>query len=42
MTVTQPKYLIADLAVSGRIPSNSSVHFPENLVIRSIWVWQRP
>ena len=36
MSITQPEYLIADLAVNGRFPPNSSVRFPQSLVIRSI------
>ncbi len=42
VSITQPEYLIADLAVNGNLPPNSAVRFPESLVIRSIEVWQHP
>ena len=42
VSITQPEYLIADLAVNGTFPPNSSVQFPRSLVIRSIEVWQHP
>jgi len=42
VSITQPEYLIADLAVNGTFPPNSSVQFPQSLVIRSIEVWQHP
>ena len=42
LSITQPEYLIADLAVNGRLPPNSSVRFPQSLVISSIKVWQHP
>jgi beta-glucanase (GH16 family) len=42
VSITQPEYLIADLAVDGKLPPNSAVRFPESLVIRSIEVWQHP
>ena len=42
VSITQPEYLIADLAVNGKLPPNSSVRFPQSLVIRSIKVWQHP
>jgi beta-glucanase (GH16 family) len=42
VSITQPEYLIADLAVNGRFPPNSSDRFPQSLVIRSIRVWQHP
>ncbi len=42
VSITQPEYLIADLAVNGKLPPNSAVHFPQSLVIRSIKVWQHP
>ena len=42
VSITQPEYLIADLAVNGKFPPNSAVHFPQSLVIRSIQVWQHP
>jgi beta-glucanase (GH16 family) len=42
VSITQPEYLIADLAVDGKLPPNSAVRFPQSLVIRSIEVWQHP
>lgn len=42
LSITQPEYLIADLAVNGRVPPNSAVRFPQSLVIRSVEVWQHP
>ena len=42
VSITQPEYLIADLAVNGKLPPNSSVRFPQSLAIRSIQVWQHP
>jgi beta-glucanase (GH16 family) len=42
VSITQPEYLIADLAVNGRFPPNSADRFPQSLVIRSIRVWQHP
>jgi beta-glucanase (GH16 family) len=42
VSITQPEYLIADLAVDGKLPPNSVVRFPQSLVIRSIEVWQHP
>ncbi len=42
LSITQPEYLIADLAVNGKLPPNSAVRFPQSLVIRSIKVWQHP
>jgi beta-glucanase (GH16 family) len=42
VSITQPEYLIADLAVNGKLPPNSAVRFPQSLVIRSIKVWQHP
>ena len=42
VSITQPEYLIADLAVNGKFAPNSSVQFPQSLVIRSIDVWQHP
>ena len=42
VSITQPEYLIADLAVNGKLPPNSAVRFPQSLVIRSIQVWQHP
>jgi beta-glucanase (GH16 family) len=42
VSITQPEYLIADLAVDGKLPPNSAVPFPQSLVIRSIEVWQHP
>ncbi len=42
VSITQPEYLIADLAVWGRTPPNSTDQFPQSLVIRSIDVWQHP
>ena len=42
VSIKQPEYLIADLAVDGKLPPNSAVRFPQSLVIRSIEVWQHP
>jgi beta-glucanase (GH16 family) len=42
VSIWQPEYLIADLAVNGKLPPNSAVRFPQSLVIRSIKVWQHP
>jgi beta-glucanase (GH16 family) len=42
VSITQSEYLIADLAVNGKLPPNSAVRFPQSLVIRSIKVWQHP
>ena len=42
VSITQPEYLIADVAVDGKLPPNSAVRFPQSLVIRSIEVWQHP
>jgi beta-glucanase (GH16 family) len=42
VSITQPEYLIADLAVDGKLPPNSAVRYPQSLVIRSIEVWQHP
>jgi beta-glucanase (GH16 family) len=42
LSITQPEYLIANLAVNGNLPPNSAVRFPQSLVIRSIKVWQHP
>ncbi len=42
VSITQPEYLIADLAVDGNLPPDSAVRFPQSLVIRSIEVWQHP
>ena len=42
VSITQPEYLIANLAVNGKLPPNSAVRFPQSLVIRSIKVWQHP
>jgi beta-glucanase (GH16 family) len=42
VSIAQPEYLIADLAVNGKLPPNSAVRFPQSLVIRSIKVWQHP
>jgi beta-glucanase (GH16 family) len=42
VSITPPEYLIADLAVNGKLPPNSAVRFPQSLVIRSIKVWQHP
>ncbi len=42
LSITQAEYLIADLAVNGKLPPNSGVRFPQSLVIRSIEVWQHP
>lgn len=42
ISITQPEYLIANLAVNGKLPPNSDVRFPQSLVIRSIAVWQHP
>jgi beta-glucanase (GH16 family) len=41
-SITQPEYLVANLAVNGKLPPNSAVRFPQSLVIRSINVWQHP
>jgi beta-glucanase (GH16 family) len=40
LSITQPEYLIADLAVNGKTAPNSAVRFPQSLDIRSIKVWQ--
>lgn len=42
VSITQPEYLIVDLAVNGKFAPNSADRFPQNLLIRSIKVWQRP
>jgi beta-glucanase (GH16 family) len=42
VSITQPAYLVADLAVNGKLPPDSAVRFPQSLVIRSIEVWQHP
>ena len=42
VSINQPEYLIADLAVNGKLPPNYAVRFPQSLVIRSIKVWQHP
>ena len=42
LSITQPEYLIVNLAVNGKLPPNSAVRFPQSLVIRSIKVWQHP
>ena len=42
LSITQPEYLIANLAVNGKLPPNCAVRFPQSLVIRSIKVWQHP
>jgi beta-glucanase (GH16 family) len=42
VSIALPEYLIADLAVNGRLPPNSAVRFPQSLEIRSIEVWQHP
>jgi len=42
LPITQPEYLIANLAVNRKLPPNSAVRFPQSLVIRSIKVWQHP
>jgi beta-glucanase (GH16 family) len=42
VSITQPEYLIANLAVDGKLPPNSTDRFPQSLVIRSIEVWQHP
>jgi beta-glucanase (GH16 family) len=40
VSITQPEYLIVDLAVAGRPAPNNTDWFPQSLVIRSIEVWQ--
>jgi beta-glucanase (GH16 family) len=40
LSITQPMYLVANLAVNGRFPPNRTDRFPQSLVIRSIEVWK--
>jgi beta-glucanase (GH16 family) len=42
VSVTEPEYLLADLAVAGNPAPSSADRFPQSLVIRSIEVWQHP
>jgi beta-glucanase (GH16 family) len=42
VSITEPEYLIVNLAVFGLIPPNASDRFPQSLAVRSIQVWQHP
>ncbi|MGO9028113.1 MAG: family 16 glycosylhydrolase [Acidimicrobiales bacterium] len=42
VSITEPEYLLASLAVAGNPGPDPSVRFPQSLQIRSIEVWQHP
>ena len=42
VSITEPEYLLAGLAVAGNPAPDSADRFPQSLVIRSIEVWQHP